>query len=77
MAMTAGYLDGYGLFHLKIFVSFMSGNTTSAGVKTGQGQFLAVVPILIAVFCFLAAAFSAICYLNPRFPIRLRRQDPL
>jgi hypothetical protein len=27
IAMTAGYLDGYGLLFLKTYVSFMSGNT--------------------------------------------------
>jgi hypothetical protein len=30
LALTAGYLDGYGLLFLGVFVSFMSGNTTTA-----------------------------------------------
>jgi len=37
LALLAGYLDGYGLLVLGTYVSFMSGNTTFAGLKSGQG----------------------------------------
>jgi Protein of unknown function (DUF1275) len=33
LALVAGYLDGYGLLFLGTYVSFMSGNTTFAGLK--------------------------------------------
>jgi uncharacterized membrane protein YoaK (UPF0700 family) len=36
LALTAGYVDGYGLLILGTYVSFMSGNTTMAGVRAGQ-----------------------------------------
>ncbi len=39
LALIAGYLDGYGFLFLKTYVSFMSGNTTSAGVLSGGGHF--------------------------------------
>src|ERR1039458_2618832 len=39
LALVAGYLDGYGLLVLGTYVSFMSGNTTFAGLKSGQGNF--------------------------------------
>ena len=42
LALIAGYLDGYGLLVLGTYVSFMSGNTTIAGLRSGQewtGQF--------------------------------------
>jgi uncharacterized membrane protein YoaK (UPF0700 family) len=32
LALVAGYLDGYGLLVLGTYVSFMSGNTTLAGL---------------------------------------------
>jgi uncharacterized membrane protein YoaK (UPF0700 family) len=41
LVLIAGYLDGYGLLVLGTYVSFMSGNTTMAGVRAGQANFLA------------------------------------
>jgi uncharacterized membrane protein YoaK (UPF0700 family) len=38
LALIAGYLDGYGLLSLKTYVSFMSGNTTFTGLKSGQAS---------------------------------------
>src|SRR4051812_44822680 len=57
LAMMAGYLDGYGFFFLKTYVSFMSGNTTSTGLKIGQGAFLAAVPSALAILFFLTGSF--------------------
>ena len=57
VAMTAGYLDGYGLLFLKTYVSFMSGNTTSTGVNSGQGHFLFAVSGAIAILSFVAGSF--------------------
>jgi uncharacterized membrane protein YoaK (UPF0700 family) len=33
LATVAGYTDGYGLRQFNTFISFMSGNTTIAGVS--------------------------------------------
>jgi uncharacterized membrane protein YoaK (UPF0700 family) len=57
LAMIAGYLDGYGLLFLKTYVSFMSGNTTFAGLKSGQGNFEAALPPAIAILFFVAGGF--------------------
>jgi len=57
LAMIAGYLDGYGLLFLKTYVSFMSGNTTSTGVKLGQYELLAAIPTAIAIVSFVSGSF--------------------
>ena len=57
IAITAGYLDGYGFLFLKTYVSFMSGNTTSTGVSSGQGDFLTALPSALAILCFVNGSF--------------------
>ena len=57
LALVAGYLDGYGLLVLGTYVSFMSGNTTFAGLKIGQGNFQAALPSAIAVLFFVTGSF--------------------
>jgi uncharacterized membrane protein YoaK (UPF0700 family) len=57
LALIAGYLDGYGLFVLGTYVSFMSGNTTFAGLMSGQGNFHAALPSAIAVLFFVTGSF--------------------
>jgi len=44
LSIIADYLDGYGLLVFGTYVSFMSGNTTSTGLKIGQGHFDAALP---------------------------------
>jgi uncharacterized membrane protein YoaK (UPF0700 family) len=58
LSLTAGYLDGYGLLVLGTYVSFMSGNTTAAGVRTGQTDLSLVVSPVIAIAAFLAGSFA-------------------
>jgi uncharacterized membrane protein YoaK (UPF0700 family) len=57
LALIAGYVDGYGLFVLGTYVSFMSGNTTFAGLMSGQGNFHAALPSAIAVLSFVTGSF--------------------
>jgi uncharacterized membrane protein YoaK (UPF0700 family) len=57
LAIMAGYLDGYGFLFLKTYVSFMSGNTTSTGLKIGQGAFNAAIPSAIAIVFFATGSF--------------------
>jgi len=57
LALIAGYLDGYGLLFLKTYVSFMSGNTTFTGLKSGQGNFEAALPSAIAILSFVTGSF--------------------
>lgn len=55
--MIAGYLDGYGLLVLKTYVSFMSGNTTSTGVKIGRHDLVAALPTAVAIVSFVGGSF--------------------
>jgi len=57
LALVAGYLDGYGLLFLKTYVSFMSGNTTNAGVMMGSGNSHAAFGSGLAILCFVAGSF--------------------
>jgi len=57
LASIAGYVDGYGLLFLRTFVSFMSGNTTTAGTTSGLGDFRAAIPSAIAVVFFVTGSF--------------------
>jgi uncharacterized membrane protein YoaK (UPF0700 family) len=57
LALIAGYLDGYGLLVLGTYVSFMSGNTTFSGLKSGQGNFHAALPSAVAVLSFVTGSF--------------------
>ncbi|HEY9227506.1 MAG TPA: DUF1275 family protein, partial [Gemmatimonadaceae bacterium] len=56
IVMTAGYVDGYGLFAYGTFLSFMSGNTTLTGYNLGLGKPKTALPPAIAVFGFLLGA---------------------
>ena len=58
LALVAGYVDGYGLHVLNTYVSFMSGNTTFAGLKAGQGSFMAALPPSVGIAGFLAGSFA-------------------
>src|SRR5262249_1058393 len=57
LALTAGYLDGYGLLFLGTYVSFMIGNTTNTGLRSGQGNFNAALPSAIAIVFFVMGSF--------------------
>jgi uncharacterized membrane protein YoaK (UPF0700 family) len=57
LSLVAGYVDGYGLLILGTYVSFMSGNTTFAGLKVGQGQFDAGLHSAIAIASFITGSF--------------------
>jgi uncharacterized membrane protein YoaK (UPF0700 family) len=58
LALVAGYVDGYGLRVLNNYVSFMSGNTTFAGLEAGQGKLMAALPPGVAIAGFLAGSFA-------------------
>jgi uncharacterized membrane protein YoaK (UPF0700 family) len=68
LAMIAGYLDGYGLLVLGTYVSFMSGNTTFAGLKSGQNNFHAALPSAIAVVSFVTGSFLGSLFVQSKWP---------
>jgi uncharacterized membrane protein YoaK (UPF0700 family) len=53
LAMVAGFVDAYGYLTYHTYVSFMSGNTTQAGLSTGARD-LAAFPMLLAILSFIA-----------------------
>src|SRR5258705_11826027 len=57
LAMIAGFGDAYGIITYNTYLSFMSGNTTQAGYRTGQGDFGAVWPSAISILSFLGRTF--------------------
>jgi uncharacterized membrane protein YoaK (UPF0700 family) len=58
LALVAGYVDGYALHVLNNYVSFMSGNTTFAGLEAGQGKLMAALPPSLAIAGFLGGSFA-------------------
>jgi uncharacterized membrane protein YoaK (UPF0700 family) len=58
LAMIAGFVDAYGIITYKTYVSFMSGNTTQAGYRIGQGDFGAVIPPAIAIVSFVSGTLA-------------------
>ena len=57
LATVAGYTDGYGLRQFNTFISFMSGNTTIAGVSVGEQRLNAALPEAVAIIFFLVGTF--------------------
>src|SRR5215471_5141945 len=57
LAMIAGYVDGYALRVFGIYVSFMSGNTTLAGINAGQGLFFTALIPMLAIAGFVLGSF--------------------
>ncbi len=58
LAMTAGFLDAYGIITYDTYVSFMSGNTTQAGYRIGQGNCWAAVHSALAIVFFVGGSFA-------------------
>jgi uncharacterized membrane protein YoaK (UPF0700 family) len=58
LALVAGYVDGYALRVFNTYASFMSGNTTFAGMMAGEGHLMAALPPALAIAGFLAGSFS-------------------
>lgn len=52
-ALIAGYVDSYALLKFGVYVSFMTGNTTSAGLFSGQHDFREAAHSLLPIPCFL------------------------
>jgi uncharacterized membrane protein YoaK (UPF0700 family) len=58
LAMIAGFVDAYGIINYNTYLSFMSGNTTQTGYKTGQGKIAAAVPSALAILFFVGGTFA-------------------
>jgi uncharacterized membrane protein YoaK (UPF0700 family) len=58
LAMIAGFVDAYGIITYDTYLSFMSGNTTQAGYRAGQGNCWAAVPSALAIVFFVGGSFA-------------------
>lgn len=58
LAAIAGYVDAYGFLRFSTFVSFMSGNTTRAGIKLGEHAYALALPAAAAVLSFIAGVIA-------------------
>ncbi|MFD1604813.1 YoaK family protein [Flavobacterium artemisiae] len=61
LAFIAGYLDAAGLLKWKIYVSFMSGNTTQLGVAFFNGKSAVIATTLTVIGCFVLGIYSGTC----------------
>lgn len=57
LAMTAGFVDAYGLISYQTYLSFMSGNTTQTGSQIGQAHLDLAAPSAIAIGSFVIGVF--------------------
>ncbi|HEX8896270.1 MAG TPA: YoaK family protein [Terriglobales bacterium] len=68
LALVAGYVDGYALRVFGIYVSFMSGNTTMAGIEAGQGHFLIALIPALAIAGFVLGSFVGNWFAHSQLP---------
>lgn len=58
LAFVAGWVDAVGYLHFaRVFVSFMSGNSTVLGIAIGQAAWTKVVSPLVAIAFFVLGSF--------------------
>jgi uncharacterized membrane protein YoaK (UPF0700 family) len=58
LAMIAGFVDAYGKITYRTYLSFMSGNTTQTGYRTGQGNFALAVPSVLAIVFLVGGSLA-------------------
>jgi uncharacterized membrane protein YoaK (UPF0700 family) len=56
--MIAGFVDAYGFITYRVYVSFMSGNTTQAGYQTAEGAFGPASLSALAILFFVVGSFA-------------------
>jgi uncharacterized membrane protein YoaK (UPF0700 family) len=63
---SAGYLDAVGYLTLGIFTANMTGNTVLLGIAIGQGNWPAMVRVLLALVAFVGGAAAGALVLRGR-----------
>jgi uncharacterized membrane protein YoaK (UPF0700 family) len=66
LAMVAGYVDAYGYLTYNTYLSFMSGNTTQAGMRAGAGHLASALPILLAILFFIIGVAAGTLVVHSR-----------
>jgi len=61
LALIAGYIDATGLIQWKIYVSFMSGNTTSLGAALSTDKVGIIITSITVISCFLLGIYAGTC----------------
>lgn len=70
--MTAGYVDAYSLLNYHVYASFMTGNTTHAGMHIGQNELSPAAHYLLPIGFFCIGIFCATLIADscPRWRLR-------
>lgn len=73
LALIAGYVDAYAFVKYRLYVSFMSGNTTQTASQGGQAQFADAGHSLFPIPCFVIGVFVGTILANAhlRHPSRV------
>ncbi len=73
LALIAGYVDAYAFVKYRLYVSFMSGNTTQTGSQAGQAKFAEAGYSLFPIPCFVIGVFvgTVLAHSNLRHPVRV------
>ena len=73
LALIAGYVDAYAFVKYRLYVSFMSGNTTQTASQVGQAKFADVGHSLLPIPCFVIGVFvgTVLAHSNFRHPLRV------
>jgi uncharacterized membrane protein YoaK (UPF0700 family) len=58
LALIAGYVDAYTFLNYHVYGSFMSGNTTQAGLNAGQGDLAGAAYNFLPIPVFVAGVFA-------------------
>jgi uncharacterized membrane protein YoaK (UPF0700 family) len=72
LALIAGYVDAYALLNYDVFASFMSGNTTESGLRTGLGRLTEAAHHMLPIPIFVMGVFLGTLLLHGtlRNPLR-------
>lgn len=72
LALVSGYVDAYAYLNYKVYVSFMSGNTTQTGLQLGESQLAAAGQSLLPIVAFVVGVFGGALLLHSRLHQPLR-----
>lgn len=61
LACIAGYLDAVGILKWKIYVSFMSGNTTQLGIALSTEKSALIITTFTVIVCFILGIYTGTC----------------
>src|SRR6266851_3175891 len=72
-ALISGYVDSYTLLNFGVYASFMSGNTTSAGLHAGHAKLAAAAHSLLPIPFFVLGIFMGTLLVRANPPKSVRK----